>query len=112
MALVGVIRRNPNPPGVDLQQWRNILAADPRLKRPLTRDIVNPFTGLPAVHVPPDTDATIHEHESSIGAITVADSDPGELDVWAADGHHNDVHVIARTIAAELGAVYEPLPSV
>ena len=110
MALVGVISREPNPPGVDLDQWRRIVATDRRLRRPPERNITNPFTGKPAVHVPPDTDAVIVVDESAIGAITVSDADDGELDVWSADGHREVAQAVAIAIAVELGGRYTSIP--
>lgn len=109
MALIGVISREPNPPGVDLDQWRRIVAKDPRLKRPAERDIINPFTGKPMVHVPPDTDATILVDDSPIGAISVSDAEDAELDVWSTDGHRESAEAVATAIAAELGGQYTPI---
>lgn len=106
MALIGVISRKPNPPGVDLDRWRKIVASDPRLERPSPRDIINPFTGKPAVHVPPDTEATISLGASPVGAISVSNSEDGELDVWAADGRRDDAETVATAIAGELGGQY------
>jgi hypothetical protein len=106
VAHIGFISREPNPPGVDLDRWRRLAASDSRLRRPPPRDIVNPFTGKPAVHVPPDTDATIYIDDMPVGAISKSNSDEGELDVWGAGSRDNDVEAIARAIAAELGGQY------
>jgi hypothetical protein len=106
MALIGVITREPNPPGVDLDHWRRLVANHPRLRRPPPREILNPFTGKPAVHVPPDTDATIYLDTSPVGAISVSDSSDGELVVWGPEVGFDDVETIASAIAAELGGRY------
>ena len=110
MALIGVISREANVAGVDLEQWRRMVVTDPRLKRPPARDIVNPFTGKPAVLVPPDTEAAIVLDTVPVGSISVSDSDERELAVWAADGHRDDVQAVAATIAGQLGGQYIPIP--
>ena len=110
MALIGVIGPEQDSAGVDLDRWRRLIAADPRLERSPPRDIVNPFTGKPTVVVPPDTAATIVLDAVQVGAITVSDSDAIELSVWAADEHHDQVHEVAAAIAAQLDGHYVPLP--
>jgi hypothetical protein len=106
VAQIGVITREPNPPGIDLELWRRIIVATPYLRRPGPRDIINPFTGKPAVHTPPDTDAEIIVAAAPIGAIATSLADPCELDVWAPDDTHDDVERVAIAIAAELGGIY------
>jgi hypothetical protein len=106
MAHIGFISREPNPPGVDLAHWRRIIASDERLTRPPPRDIVNPFTRKPEVHVPADTDATIAIDGLPVGAITASDRDDGELDVWGNGSRDDDVENLAREIAKALGGQY------
>jgi len=108
MAEIGVITNDRNPPGVDVDLWRKVIAANPCLRHPPTRTIVNPFTGAPASHSPPDTDAEILINEVPVGAITVSLADSHELSVWAADDHHEAVELVARAVAQELDATYAP----
>lgn len=107
MAEVGVITRAPNPPGVDLDRWRELVQSNPGLRHAAPRSIVNPFTGAPFVVKPQDTDAEIVLGEQPIGAINVSLDDEGELSVWAPEQHVDEVERIATAIAAELGGTYE-----
>jgi hypothetical protein len=109
MALVGVIAREPNPPGVDPDNWRRIVKEDPRLGRPLSRGLTNPFTQRATVHTPAETDATIHHQGETVGAISVSLSDEHALDVWARDEKRSEVEAVATSIAVELGGSYIPL---
>jgi hypothetical protein len=108
MAEIGIITFDPNPPGIDLDRWRKIVTANPCLRHPPMRTIVNPFTGTPTTHTPLDTDAEVLVGDVPVGAITVSLADDFELSVWAADGHHADAELIAVAIAQDLGATYTP----
>jgi hypothetical protein len=109
VAQIGVISRGSNVLGVDLDLWCQIVAVTPQLRRPPSRDIVNPFTGKPAVHTPADTDAEVVVADVPIGAIATSVSGDRELDVWARDDCRDEVERIAIAIAAKLGATYTPL---
>jgi hypothetical protein len=106
MAQIGFITCEPNPPGVDLDLWRRIVAATPYLRRPPPRNIINPFTGQPAVHTPPDTDAQILVDNFAIGAISESLAGDHDLDVWASDETRDEVERVAVAVAAELGGKY------
>jgi len=110
MAMIGVITGESSPPGIDLAHWRRIAASDPRFQRPPPRDIINPFTGKPAIHLPLDTDANILLDTVTVGAIGVDDDDRCELAVWATDGNHEIVEAVARSVATELGGKYSAIP--
>jgi hypothetical protein len=110
MALIGVISCQTSPRGIDLDRWRTIAATDPRFHRPPARDIINPFTGKPTTHVSPDTDANILLDAVPVGAIAVAEEEQCELTVWAAEGRHEMVEAVARSVATELGGKYSAIP--
>jgi len=110
MALIGVITCDPNPPGVDLDRWRRIVVENSQLRREPPRDVINPFTGKPAAHIPLDTDGQICIDGSVVGAIGISLSGEGDLDVWSGDDDRVKVESIARAVAVELGGIYTPLP--
>jgi hypothetical protein len=104
--MIGYIKKHPNPPGIDMDCWRRIVREDPRLERPETRPIINPFTGKPTTHIPPDTDANVIVNGQSLGAISVGISDDRSLDVWAPEDRLYEMEKIAREVAGRLGGRY------
>src|SRR5262245_48001687 len=98
MAVLGVIRREPG--GIDLDRWREVIAGDPRLRRPQRREMVNPFTGERRVLEPRDTDAAVIEAGVFVVAFRVSATDEGALEVFVPDddGRHEEAEAIARAI--------------
>lgn len=112
MALIGIIRRDADPLGVDLTRWRKLIKSSPHIRSAPPRDIVNPFTGQPIAFLPPDTEGILHHCGAAVGTISASDAIEGELDVWLNESCEGRkiVERIAQSVANELGAKYFTIP--
>jgi len=110
MPLSGVISRQPP---IQMSEWLSFISRHDYLVRPAPRQIVNPFTRIPDLHIPEPGYVQIWRDGRTVGGLGPSQTfeDDAELDVFAPAGQPNaEVREVASTIAAELGATLEWLP--
>ena len=107
MPLSGIISRQPP---IQMTDWLNCMGRHQELVKPAPREIVNPFTGLPHLHVPGVGEAEIWIDGRIVGGFAPSETfeDDAELEVFTPEGQPTqEVRDIASTLAAELGATLE-----
>ena len=103
MHFLGSITSPPDPPGIDLRQWTDLIATHPSLVRFPDREGVNPFTRTPTIYRAHPGNAHVVVDGAEVGVMT-----------WAQDGSHQItvegdlelVEPLALEVAAKLGGVY------
>jgi hypothetical protein len=104
MDILGAIRSEPDPPGVDRQRWIDLIRQHPNLATPLPREGINPFTKQPMAIRPKPDDARVIVGGEQVGSMSWAQHGPNEIDVY---GEPRAVVPLARNIAELLGGRFE-----
>jgi hypothetical protein len=103
MNLFGAITATPDPPGVDLEQWTQVIAGHPNLVPVSPKVGTNPFTRGPFTYHPHPGTAWVVVDGKQVGMMHWAHDDTNQVVVWGDDGVVDD---IALAVAGRLGAVY------
>jgi hypothetical protein len=104
MDFLGSIKAQADPPGIDLERWRAVIASHRNLAAVEPVVGVNPFTKGPFTYRPHPGDAPVVVGGKKVGEMTWPLDGSHEVDVWGEDSAVED---IARDVAGALGASYE-----
>ena len=103
MRILGSIASPPDPPGIDLGQWTDIIAVHPSLVRFADREGVNPFTKGPMIYRAHPGSAHVMVDGVEVGAMTWAQD--GAHQIWV-EGDAELVEPLALDVASKLGGIY------
>jgi hypothetical protein len=106
MKLLGVIRAESDPPGIDRFDWRDLILNCPDLSPDKPSTIINPFTRKP-VPCSPDPDVARVVVKGRIGRLSWSDDEKCEIDVSG----NPAIIPIARYVAKSLGGVFKEIPA-
>jgi len=103
MEWLGSIASLPDPPGIDLRQWTELISTHPSLVPFADREGLNPFTKAPMIYRAHPGSARVVVGGAEVGAMS-----------WAQDGSHQIivdgdpalVEPIAFDVASKLGGIY------
>jgi hypothetical protein len=104
MDFLGSIKTQADPPGIDLERWRAVIASHRNLAAVEPVVGVNPFTKEPLTYRPHPGSARVVVGGKEVGSMSWALDGAHEIDVW---GEASAVDDIARDVAGELGASHE-----
>lgn len=104
MDLIGEIRSEPDPPGIDRRRWIDAIRDHPNLVPPEPREGINPFTKKPMAIQPRPDVARIVVDEEEVGAMEWAQDDSNMINVF---GDPKAVIPLARDIAELLAGRFE-----
>ena len=99
----GTITKIPDPPGVDFDRWRQVIAAHPNLQPVAPKMGLNPFTKEPLLYRPHPGTTWVMVAGSQVGMMSWAEDGTNKI---AVDGDSDAVDQIAMQVAAQLGGSY------
>ena len=103
MEFLGDIVATPDPPGVDLERWKQVIAEHPNLAAVPPRIGINPFTRGPHTYYPHPGTAWVRVEGEDVGMMGWAEDGTNQITVW---GRAGAVDGIAAGVAAQLGGEY------
>ena len=104
MNLRGSITAEPDPPGIDLDEWTHLTATHPNLRRIDPKQGVNPFTRTPLTYDAHPGTARVICCGDEVGMMHAAEDGSHQIVVW---GDGGIVDRVAADVAAQLGGRYE-----
>jgi hypothetical protein len=97
---IGEIVREPDPPGIDKQDWIDLIREQPILSLPEPREAMSPFTKRSMIIKPPPDVARVVVDGREVGVMSWALDDSNRIDVF---GQPQAVVPLATEIARSLG---------
>jgi hypothetical protein len=101
---LGAIIATPDPPGVDLERWKQVIAGHPNLAPVSPRVGINPFTKGPFTYRPHPGTAWVVVDGEEVGMMSWAEDGTNQITVWGDSGAADD---IAVGVAGQLGGEYQ-----
>ena len=101
---VGVIKADPDPPGINRARWIALIQDHPNLMRLEPREGINPFTREPITIYPKPDSAKVVVDGREVGMMETCQSGANEISVW---GDAGIVAPLATAIAPLLSGAFE-----
>lgn len=106
--LIGEIARDPDPPGIDIRRWIDLIREHPLLAPPEPREGINPFTKQPRVIRPRPDVARIVIGGQQVGWMYWSEDDSNMINVF---GEPQAVVPLAHEVARSLGGRFRQVGS-
>jgi hypothetical protein len=103
MNFLGTVTAHPDPPGIDLERWRQLIAAHPSLEPVAPKLGVNPFTREPFTYSSHPGTAWVVIGGRQAGMMSWAEDGTNQIAVW---GESDAIDEIATQVAVQLGGAY------
>jgi hypothetical protein len=100
---LGFIASPQDPPGIDREQWIDLIVAHPNLVRFKDREGINPFTRAPMIFRGHTDNAHVIVDGAEVGTMSWAQDGSHKIVV---DGNAELVEPLALEVAARLGGIY------
>lgn len=107
MDYLGSIEALAEPPGVDLDRWRQVIETHPNLKPVAPQPGINPFTRAPWTYHPHPGTARVVVDGKDVGMMSWAEDGTNRVAVW---GEPGIVDQLAHEISMRLDGTYKPTP--
>lgn len=109
MEIIGLIRTETDPPGVDRARWIEVIRDHANLALMQRRESINPFTKEPLIFEPLDI-ARVVIDGSDVGKMTWAKNGKRGANAIQVFGDLEKVVPVAREVALALGAYFDSDP--
>ena len=103
MRFLGSIASPPDPPGIDREQWIDLIVAHPNVVRFKDREGINPFTRAPMIFRAHTDSARVIIDGAEVGTMSWAQDGSHQIMV---DGDPTLVEPVAFEVASKLGGIY------